>query len=359
MRICIITHARTPFGYRHAKAFQRHGHEVELFSLYRDRPIMDGVTVRCFGPSDFTPSKTRSRLPYLKSILPIRRAIRRYQPDIVMAIYLSSGGVVGRLCGASNLVVSARGSDVMEKRGSFIWRPVIRWVCKGAALVHVVADHLGNSLCKDFGVDPKKIVVAPLGVNTSELPYVDPSSRPGTGQILCTRGHKPVYGQDSLLRALKNLKDRGFTCHLTFASNRDAEMSERLVEQMGLRDMVTFLGGYKLEELPSILASADVYVSASYRDGTSNSLLEALSTGTFPVVSNIPANRPWIDHGRNGLLFPPGDADALADALARALKDSALRSEAAAINRQIAVERADSDVHARRLLEAFEKCLTR
>ena len=148
-------------------------------------------------------------------------------------------------------------------------------------------------------------------------------------------------------------------CHLTFGSDRDVGLSHRMVNEMGLQDTVTFLGGYKPEQLPSILASADVYVSASFRDGTSNSLLEAMSTGTFPVVSDIPANRPWIDDGRSGLLFPPGDADALADALTRALKDSALRSEAARINRQIAVERADSDIHARRLLEAFEKCLTR
>jgi glycosyltransferase involved in cell wall biosynthesis len=68
-------------------------------------------------------------------------------------------------------------------------------------------------------------------------------------------------------------------------------------------------------DLPGFLRAADVYVSASSSDGTSSSLLEAMASGLYPVVSDITANRPWVEHGKNGLLFAVGDAASLAEAL--------------------------------------------
>src|SRR4029079_13645664 len=80
---------------------------------------------------------------------------------------------------------------------------------------------------------------------------------------------------------------------------------------------------------------AEVYVSASRSDSTSQSLLEAMAAGALPVVSDIPGNREWVTDGeranagdRRGLvglaqLFAPGDAQGLADAVERALGGAA------------------------------------
>jgi glycosyltransferase involved in cell wall biosynthesis len=71
------------------------------------------------------------------------------------------------------------------------------------------------------------------------------------------------------------------------------------------------------------------------------------------VVSDIPGNRDWISHERNGLLFPPGDAIALASCLTRALADSELRLFARRINAGIIRERAVWDSNMGRVEEAF------
>jgi glycosyltransferase involved in cell wall biosynthesis len=86
--------------------------------------------------------------------------------------------------------------------------------------------------------------------------------------------------------------------------------------------------------LAELLRGADIYVSTSRSDSTSVSLLEAMASGAFPVVTDIPGNRVWIAHSENGLLFPAGDSDALASCIRRAVKDTQLRLRAATVNRR-------------------------
>jgi glycosyltransferase involved in cell wall biosynthesis len=208
-----------------------------------------------------------------------------------------------------------------------------------------------------MGIPRQRVVVSPVGVDTNFLAYVEPSARPNAGRIFCNRAHWPVYDQPTVVRAVARLSEEGVRCSLTFACPRGIERTRALVSRMGLGDVIAFGSGYAYEELPAVLASADVYVSASLSDGTSQSLLEAMSTGLMPVVSDIPANRPWVEHGKNGLLFPAGDDEALAARLKEALERPDLRAAAAPLNRRIVIERGDVNREAKRLLDVFDRCL--
>ena len=68
-----------------------------------------------------------------------------------------------------------------------------------------------------------------------------------------------------------------------------------------------------------LLGQADLFISTSPSDGNNISLNEAMACGVFPIVTDIAANRAWITHGENGLLFPCRDANALADRVIEAL----------------------------------------
>jgi glycosyltransferase involved in cell wall biosynthesis len=83
-------------------------------------------------------------------------------------------------------------------------------------------------------------------------------------------------------------------------------------------------------------------------------LLEAMACGLLPVVSDIPANRPWIDHRRNGLLFPTADAVRLAEMLAIAMDDSQLRENALNQNRSRVEAEADMKKNMDRLATVLE-----
>ena len=64
-------------------------------------------------------------------------------------------------------------------------------------------------------------------------------------------------------------------------------------------------GQLPLARVGELLREADVYVSAATSDGTSSSLLEAMASGAFPVVTSIRANRDWLEDGSTGLFFEP------------------------------------------------------
>ena len=356
MRISILTHGASPFGVTYARAFARQGHQVEVLSLTPCRPVAD-VPMRVVGSAKFKPLETSSRIPYLKTIRPVRRAVRDSSPDILFAIYLSSAGIVACLSGHPHVVVSAQGSDVVTHVDRWVWRAVFRWLARRACLVHAVSEHLADVLADRVGLARDRILVCPIGVDTDQLAFVEPYRRPGSGHILNTRAHKPVYDQATFVRAMARLKACGVSFRVTFGHAFQAESTRRLVHEMGLDDRTVFLGGYTADELPGLLAAADLYVSCSRSDGTSISLLEAMSTGTFPVVSDIPANRPWVEHGRNGYLFPAGDDAAMADRLEEALARPDVRAAAASLNRQIVLDHGDVNRLTSKLLAAFQASL--
>lgn len=95
---------------------------------------------------------------------------------------------------------------------------------------------------------------------------------------------------------------------------------------LGLGDMVTSLGPLPPAEIPGVLAACDVGVLPASNDyGQPMKLLEYAAAGLAIVAPDLPPVRALIEHERTGLLFPQGDAGALARALARLLADSSLR----------------------------------
>ena len=355
MRIAILTHGGNLFAETYATGFRDRGHQVLLLSL-DDPPLeLEGIACVRVGPRGYRPTQSSARvLPYLRAVLPTRRALERFEPDLLFALYLSSAGVVARLTGFPRVVHSALGNDAYDRVDSRSWRALFHWMLASAPLVHTVSEHLRALLMSRWGVPPQKIVLAPLGVVAEDLPAIDPEARPGEGRLLVTRRHEPLYDQETVVKALALLRDGGSPARLTFACGGSfLERTQGFVAKAGLNERVRFLPGYDQAGLPGLLAAHDLYVSASLNDGTSTSLLEALCTQTPVVVSDIPANRPWVGQEAAGLLFPPGDAAALARGVSRLLADSALRQRMGATGRAAVLERGERDVGLDRLAEAF------
>jgi glycosyltransferase involved in cell wall biosynthesis len=84
------------------------------------------------------------------------------------------------------------------------------------------------------------------------------------------------------------------------------------------------------------------------------SLLEAMAAGIFPVVSDIPANRAWLNGDGDAEFFPVGDAPQLADRLQRVITNPTARAAASESLRQRVVAKCDRTTNMRRLAEAYE-----
>jgi len=101
----------------------------------------------------------------------------------------------------------------------------------------------------------------------------------------------------------------------------------RLAGELKIESFVHFAGNVPRSQLLGYMKDCDIYASSSITDGTSSSLLEAMSLGVPVVVSSIDANTEWITDGVNGLMFPVYDVDLLAKEIIQLEKDPARREQ--------------------------------
>jgi len=107
---------------------------------------------------------------------------------------------------------------------------------------------------------------------------------------------------------------------------------EDQIQAAGLKGRVVLAGAF--DAVDEVLQAADMFVLPSREEGLSLALLEALAAGLPVVASDIPGNRLVIEDGRQGLLFTPGDANALAAAMGNVLSDLDLAAGLAAAGRE-------------------------
>jgi glycosyltransferase involved in cell wall biosynthesis len=103
---------------------------------------------------------------------------------------------------------------------------------------------------------------------------------------------------------------------------------EAQAASLGLRGRVIFAGRVADAELPDFyrLAAVTVLPSTTMGEAFGLVLVESLACGTPVIASDLPGVRTVVDHGRDGLLVPPGDARALGGAIAQVLSDRAART---------------------------------
>ena len=107
----------------------------------------------------------------------------------------------------------------------------------------------------------------------------------------------------------------------------ERERYEALAAGLGVNDACRFAGAVPFDEVLRRMAAAAVQVSPSLREAFGLVNLEAHSVGTPVVASDVDGIREVVVDGETGVLVPPGDADALADAIVEMLQDEGRRHE--------------------------------
>src|SRR5262249_6709143 len=99
---------------------------------------------------------------------------------------------------------------------------------------------------------------------------------------------------------------------------------ERQIQQLGLGKRVSLLG--RVADVPGYLSRLDIAVLCSTSEGMSNAILEYMAAGKAVVATAVGANPELIEDGVTGLLIPPDDADALAEAVQTLVDEAELRT---------------------------------
>jgi glycosyltransferase involved in cell wall biosynthesis len=135
------------------------------------------------------------------------------------------------------------------------------------------------------------------------------------------------------------------------ASDRGPDM-EALLRGAGLDGRLRLLG-YR-EDVPALMAAADIFVLPSRFEGLPMSVIEAMLTGLPVVACDVRGPAEQVVEGVTGLLVPVGDAPALAGALRRLTEDTELRARMGAAGRARAIECYDEAKVLARTIELLE-----
>ena len=200
-----------------------------------------------------------------------------------------------------------------------------------------------------------RAVVVHMGV---VLPPAPANGRPPrvTPVLMCPARLSPVKGHANLLEAAARLAAGGIAYELWLAGDGPERAAiERGIGERGLSDRVRLLGTVPHAALLGMYRDgrADCVVLPSLSEGLSVALVEAMAHGV-PVIATRVGGVPELLEDGAGVLVPPGDADALTEALARVLGSATLRAELAHAGRR-RVE-AEFEVHAiaRELAHRFD-----
>jgi glycosyltransferase involved in cell wall biosynthesis len=107
--------------------------------------------------------------------------------------------------------------------------------------------------------------------------------------------------------------------YFIFKENLLLEELKNFVSDQKLEQQVFFIGKVEQEKLSYWYSAADFYINASFREGGSIALTEAMSCGCIPIVSEIPASMQAIENGRYGFSFSTGDDKSLLETLEQVL----------------------------------------
>lgn len=196
------------------------------------------------------------------------------------------------------------------------------------------------------GIEPLRFQMRRSGKETSDWPVV------GTVAVLEKRkGHRYLF------EAARILKGQGFCFryHLAGVGSQRSALEE-LVRCWGLQEEVTFFGF--VSEIPEFLSRIDLFVLPSLYEGLGVAVLESMAAAKPVVASRIGGLPELVEDRVNGLLVPPGDSSALAQAISQVFSvGESLREQMGTKGRERVLQRFTMEVMARKNEEFYYELL--
>lgn len=235
-----------------------------------------------------------------------------------------------------------------------------RWVyMRAAARVVTTGEALRDSLAREYGFDPRRMVSIPTGIDVERF---SPGDRGEARRLLGLEGDGPLLG---IVATLRKAKGHHLLLDALAAMRAAGESVPRLVivgdgpqranleAQVARLDLETAVRmvGNRADVLPW-LRSLDVFVLPTLHEGVPQALAQAMATGLCCVTTPVGGIPEIAEDGRSALFVKPDDVASLAEGMRRVLGDDALRAALGAGARASAVDRC-SDEHMLDRMEAL------
>lgn len=311
-----------------------------LFTLETRGPLLDLVKSASIpiidGGYDSQAANFLKILQLLRASLRLWSLLRHNKVSVVhgfLPLTNLIAALIGKIANTSLIVTSRRALNKHQDRVPG-WRYVDFLSSHLSHIVTANAEAVRDDTLRREGGNPAKVRVIYNGLDVKHFNKpithrADVRRALGLNDdqvvIIIVANLIPYKGHSEIIDAMAQLlprfpdirllvvgQDRG----IGTALKRQADSSgvARAIEWLGLR-----------EDIPDLLASADIYVSASHEEGFSNALLEAMGAGKPVVATNVGGTPEMLAQGELGLLVEPADADGLAKALAELISNPVMR----------------------------------
>lgn len=287
-----------------------------------------------------------------RALYSMYRLFKKIQPQLVHLVTIKPvlyGGIAARLTGVQNVVAAVSGlgfnfaaKGLKSALVSYLVSKMYR-IALGKQSLKVIFQNTNDckTLSKVADLRPDKIVIIEgSGVDLSEYaPTPLPKGLPIVVMAARLLRDKGIY---EFVEAAKLLKKRGVKAQFWLAGDRDegnpASVNKNELEVWHKNENVELLG--HREDIPHVFSQANIVVLPSfYREGLPKVLIEAAACGRPVVTTDMPGCRDAIDPEVSGLLVPPRDAAALANAIERLLRAPELCEQMGKSARQLAEQK--------------------
>jgi glycosyltransferase involved in cell wall biosynthesis len=348
MRILGIGNARSVIFLRWAWRLAERGHSVFVVSdRFSDAPGelrgLELFDIRRLDRLTVVPGVRRLRFGSA-----LRELVAQLGIDVVHGHYLLPYGYWASLVDAVPVVVSPWGTDVLvaAQRPGRDRRRAVRALVRADRVVVNSAASAARSI--ELGADPDGVeqIIWYADLERFGPTRFDHGLRHRLGWpegaliVLSLRNFRPDTNIDLIVRAFRDVVDQVPCARLVLAAKGGPTQAtvEGLVDQLGLGHLVAFVSVGE-EDLPRLVASADVLVAMTRSDSTPSSLLEAMASGLPAVCADAASVDEWLEHGRGGLVVQQEDVAGLAEAVVALLSDRELRSDFGEHNRRLVARR--------------------
>lgn len=355
-------------------SLSRAGTEMQLLMLLKhlDRTRIEPFPVLLDGTSELSCSLELPGIAYerlavkklisfdgLKKGLKFRAFLRKHRIDLIQAYYPHStffASIVGKLSGVK-LVFGARRNighwmkPRDKRRARFLNRFFIDKIIANAEACKLAAIEQENA-------KPENVIVIPNGIET-ELYDVIPTWIPEAAntplRIGAVGNIKPVKGTDILIDAAKIVLQKFPDVRFEIVGDGDFDAYNKQIVDRGIAGNFKLLGSQS--DIPGFLSTLDIAVLPSRAEGLSNGLLEYMAAGRPCIATDVGGNGELIKNGKNGLLVPSENPQALADAIIELLENPEKAANLAKNARNDIKEKFDADLIASRFCDLCEKML--
>ena len=167
-------------------------------------------------------------------------------------------------------------------------------------------------------------------------------------------------GVNEMVEAFARLHAEHSACRMVIVGRQEEKLDPlkpETIQKMDAMEAIEMVGAQYGDDLIAWYAASDCLVLPSYREGFPNTVLEAGAMGLPCIVTDINGSREIVEEGKNGIIVPPKDADALYQAMKRMIEDDLMRKSMAEHARPMIASRFEQGFVRQCLLDFYEEIL--